>query len=920
MSTQRLDHFRTPLEAAVADPELSVSSRPLLTEAERRRILIDWNDTAVEYPRDRCVHQLFEDWAARSPGAVAVVCGDRRLTYGRLNARANQLARHLRAMGVTAESRVGLRLGRSPEMIVAILGILKAGGAYVPLDPDDPEERRRLIVEDAGVTALITEASLAVGSRRLGVPTVLIDEESRALDRQGEMDLAPAATATSLAYVMYTSGSTGEPKGILIENRSVVRLVCGCDYATFGPDRVFLQLAPIAFDASTFEIWGALLHGARLVQAPDGAPDLAELGRLIEAQGVTTLWLTAGLFNEIVESRPATLAGVREILTGGEALSPKHVRMAYQALPQPLCIINGYGPTESTTFACCHPIDPAGLETADNIPIGRPISNTRAYVLDGDGQPVPPEVAGELYLGGVGVARGYLNRRELTAERFVADPFDDRPEARLYRTGDLVRWRGDGTLEFLGRFDQQVKLRGFRIELGEIETALSRHPAIRRSVVLLREDRPGDRRLVAYLVAGNCGVAPDDGELRAFLARSLPGHMVPSEFVRLAGFPLTPNGKLDRKALPAPPMRRFDGEAGYVAPRDALEEELASIWEDVLGVARVGVHDDFFHLGGHSLLAIRLLAKIEEVLGVRLPLATVIRAGTIELMAMDVKRRQQSIGIPARAHGEEADDRVVTLQPLGDKPPVFMLPGMGGHVIGLRDLALAIGNERPVHALQPTDHNLEALRFPSIEELASELIKDMRRVAKSGPYNLVGHSAGGLIAYEIAQQLRSSGDEVGLLGLLDTDGPGYPRPMLHGRLIQHFKLMRAIGPRAWFRYVIDCGHDILRGRRGLFIESRQWVDGDQVQPFPTDWIAEHPWNDVHYRYRPRAYEGRVDLFAANKLDWIGFDYHDPTMGWGPLVEGELKLHHISGEHTAIIKLPLAKDLAVEIRKCLEQSG
>ena len=917
MSTQPRNHCRIPPEAAVADPDLSLPSRRLLTEVERRRILIDWNDTAVEYPRHRCVHQLFEDRAARSPDAVAVVCGDRSLTYGRLNARANQMARHLRAMGVTAEARVGLRLGRSPEMIVAILGILKAGGAYVPLDPDDPEGRLRLIVEDAGVTALITEGRLARSSPCLGVPTVLIDEESRALDRQGDVDLAPAASPTSLAYVMYTSGSTGEPKGVLIENRSVVRLVYGCDYATFAPDRVFLQLAPVAFDASTFEIWGALLHGARLVLAPDGPPDLAELGRLIEAQGVTTAWLTAGLFNEIVESRPATLAGVREILTGGEALSPKHVAMAYRALPQPLRIINGYGPTESTTFACCHPIDAAGLEAADNIPIGRPIGNTRAYVLDGHGQPVPTGVAGELHLGGDGLARGYLNRPGETVERFVVGLG---PAERLYRTGDRARWRADGTLEFLGRFDDQVKLRGFRIELGEIETALSRHPAIHRAVVLLREDRPGDRRLVAYVVAGGDGVEPVDGELRAFLARSLPDHMVPSAFVSLPSFPLNSNGKLDRKALPAPRARRSDREPGYVPPRDAAEEALASIWEEVLGVARVGVHDDFYHLGGHSLLALRLLARIEDVMGVRLPIATVVRAGTIELMAMVVERRKESLGNPALARGEEVADRVVTLQPLGDRPPVFVLPALNGHVISLRDLALSIGNEQPVHGLQPTGHNLELLPYPSLEELASELIKDMRRVAMSGPYNLVGFSAGGLIAYEIAQQLRNSGEQVGLLGLLDTDGPGYPRPLpLHARLIQHFRKIRLLGPRDGFRYAIDRGHDILRRFPRSFTSSGQRIHGDQVQPSPTDQIAGHSWNDVHYRYRPRAYEWRVDLFTANKLDWLGFDFDDPRLGWGSVVGGELKLHQIPGDHLEIIKLPLAKDVAVEIRKCLNGS-
>ena len=372
-------------------------------------------------------------------------------------------------MGVTSETRVGLRLRRSTEMIVAVLGILKAGGAYVPLDPDNPEARLRLLAEDAGLEALITDGTLARGWTCPGVPTLIIDEEPSGLDLQADTDLAAVASPSSLAYVMYTSGSTGKPKGVLIENRSVVRLVFGVDYARFGPDRVFLHLAPAAFDASTFEIWGALLHGARLVLAPDGPPDLADLGRLIAAHGVTTLFLTTGLFNAIVDLCPSSLAGVREILTGGESMSAQHVRMAYQSIPGPPRISNIYGPTECTTFACCYPIDPAGLEGADNIPIGRPIGNTRAYVLDAHGQPVPTGVEGELYLGGDGLARGYLDRPEATAERFVTCLG---PDERLYRTGDRVRWRSDGTLEFLGRLDDQVKLRGFRIEFGEIETAL----------------------------------------------------------------------------------------------------------------------------------------------------------------------------------------------------------------------------------------------------------------------------------------------------------------------------------------------------------------------------------------------------------------------------------------------------------------
>jgi amino acid adenylation domain-containing protein len=911
------ESYRTLLDGVAATPETCVNELPILSEAGRYRFLVKANDTAVAYPRNRCIHQLFEDQAARTPEAVAIVCGDRLMTYGQLNWRANQLARRLRALGVAAESRVVVRQRRSPEIIVALLAILKAGGAYVPLNPDDPESRLRLIVKDSGANILLTETILAASCPDLGVTTLLVNDECGALDSDAGTNLEPVARAESLAYVMYTSGTTGEPKGVLIQNRSVVRLVCGTNYATFGQDRVFLHLAPLAFDASTFEIWGALLHGARLVLAPDGLPEFDELGKLIHAHGVTTVWLTAGLFNSIVETLPTTLAGVPEILTGGEALSPKHVRMAYDGLPQPLRIINGYGPTECTTFACCHPVDPAGLDGQSSIPIGTPISNTQTYVLDAHGQPVPTGVAGELYLGGDGLARGYLNKPAATAERFVPDPFDRRPEARLYRTGDLVRWRVDGSLEFLGRLDSQVKLRGFRIELAEIETALGRHPAIRQAAVVLREDRPGEKRLVAYFVAGDDSVAPEDSELRAFLATSLPEYMVPSAFVSLASFPLNANGKLDRKGLPVLEVARAGGSSGHIAPRDEIERALAAVWEDVLGLAPVGIRDGFFQLGGHSLLAIRLVAKIEDALHVRLPLSTVLRADTIEGMARIVKECRRAPSFQVLAPKRKCHSRVVTLQPHGNRPAVFMLPGGIAHVMSFRHLALAIGDEWPLYGLQPNDQDLRFLPHPTFEELAKELVDDMSSVAGSGPYQLLGFSAGGLIAFEMAQQLTKAGKEVRLLGLLDTFAPGYPgRLPLHTRMIPHFHNLCRLNPAEGCRYALDRGRAFLKRFRQPALLSHDRIDKHPGEPLPTKGHVDFAYRDVLSRYRPSMYQGRVEIFTADKPDWIGLDFGDATLGWGALVKGELRLHRIAGDHLEIINPPFVNLLAAEIRKCL----
>jgi amino acid adenylation domain-containing protein/non-ribosomal peptide synthase protein (TIGR01720 family) len=608
-------HFVALLEAIVAAPSRRIGELDLLGDDERRRLLVAWNATRTEYPREATVHALFAAQAAATPEATAVVFGSERLSYRQLDQRANQLAHTLRARGVGDEVPVGLYARRSLEMVVATLAILKAGGAYVPLDPELPDARLAFLVEDARAAVVVVAGASAVG-RPLGRVT-LVDLASDAACIAAEPDGAPASLGSgeSLACVMYTSGSTGTPKGVCVLHRGVVRLVRGTGYARFGADEVFLQLAPIAFDAATLEVWGPLLNGGTLVVFPDERPTPERIGDVVRAHGVTTLWLTAGLFNAVIEQHSEALRPLRQLLTGGEALSVPHVRRALAELPG-VRIVNGYGPTEGTTFTCCHTI--VSTEGAVSIPIGRPIANTRVYVLDEHLSPVPIGVPGELCIGGDGLARGYLGRPELTAERFVQDPFD--PQARIYRTGDRVRWLADGTLAFLGRLDLQVKLRGFRIELGEIEAVLGEHPAVAECAVILREDAPGDRRLCAYVVGDGAADA-----LRAWLKERLPEPMIPAAFVTLAALPLTPSGKVDRRALPAP--ERGAG-ATYVAPRGPIEEALAGIFAEALRlpVEQVGAHDDFFDLGGHSLLATQVVARVRTALGVELPLRALFEA------------------------------------------------------------------------------------------------------------------------------------------------------------------------------------------------------------------------------------------------------------------------------------------------------
>ncbi|HEX6910893.1 MAG TPA: amino acid adenylation domain-containing protein, partial [Longimicrobium sp.] len=621
-----LEHLSRLLERVADDADLPLSRLELMGQAERAQVLEGWNRTDAPYPAT-AIHALFQAQARATPDAAAVVFGDETLTYAELDARANRLAHHLRSLGVGAETRVGLCLERGMEMMVALLAILKAGGAYVPLDLSYPTERLEWMLADAGVAVLLTDGSSPCVHAATDARMVRLDAERALIEACPADDLPGSAAPNGLAYVMYTSGSTGMPKGVAVEHRNVVRLVRGADYAAFGADEVILQAAPVSFDASTLEIWGALLNGGRVVLVPGRTPSVEELGRAIVHHGVTTLWLTAGLFQVMVEERLDDLRGVRQLLAGGDVLPVEAVRRVRDRFPS-LRLINGYGPTENTTFTCCHTVDETW--SGGPVPIGRPISNTRVYVLDGSGAPLPVGVPGELYAGGDGVARGYLGRASATAERFVPDPFSSVPGARMYRTGDRARWLPDGTVEYLGRRDGQVKIRGFRIEPGEVAAVLHRHPAVTDCAVIVREDAPGDRRLVAYVVGDA------DGEtLREHLLRSLPEYMVPAAFVALDALPLTPNGKVDRRALPAPEFA--SGEDAYVAPRTPVEATLAALWAEVLRVERVGAADDFFRLGGHSLMAMRIVSRVRGVFGVELPVRDLFEGPTVAQLAERVE-------------------------------------------------------------------------------------------------------------------------------------------------------------------------------------------------------------------------------------------------------------------------------------------
>jgi len=635
-------HLRTLLDGVVRNPESWIGKLPLLTESEVRQ-LAEWNDTRAGYASEKCIHELFEEQVQRAPEAVAVVFEDQELTYGELNRRANQLAHYLRELGVGPDARVAICVERGLELIMGLLGVLKAGGAYVPLDPANPVERLSYMLEDCAPVVVLTQGHLreVFAGFNPALPVFDLAAETPAWQHQPGSNPDPGSLGPSsrhLAYVIYTSGSTGKPKGVMVDHRAIRRLVLNNGYAKFeARDRVAFASNP-AFDATTMEIWAPLLNGARIVVIDQAALlESTRFGQTLKQHSVNILWLTVGLFNSYADLLIAEFSSLRYLIVGGDALDPRTISRVLRSNP-PQHLLNGYGPTETTTFAATYEVTSVS-DDARSIPIGKPIANTRIYILDGEGEVVPVGVAGEISIGGAGVARGYLNRGDLTAERFVPDPFSAEAGARMYKTGDLGRWRADGNIEFLGRNDFQAKIRGFRIEMGEIEARLAEHPGVREAVVLAREDHPGDKRLVAYITA--TGATSESGApaaelnveaLRAHLISLLPEYMAPAAYVLLEKLPLTANGKLDRKALPAPDAGAYVTR-GYEAPVGPIETKMAAIWAEVLKVKRIGRYDNFFALGGHSLLVTRVVSCVRSCLGVELSMRTVFEAPYVAELA-----------------------------------------------------------------------------------------------------------------------------------------------------------------------------------------------------------------------------------------------------------------------------------------------
>ena len=902
--------YRTLLEGASSDPDRRLSTLPLVEPAELRRVLVEWNATATGYPRERSIQGLFEAQADATPDAVAVVLDGTAVTYRELDRRANRLARHLRALGVPPGQPVGVWMERSIEMIVAVLGVLKAGAAYAPFDLMAPPDRLAFMLRDARVDVVLTQERMLPRLPSHGVRPLCLDTEPPAVAAEPDTRLPDESTGGSLAYIMYTSGSTGEPKGVAVPHRGVVRLVRGADYARLGPDETILQFAPLSFDASTFEIWGALLNGGRLVMAPPGVVSVDDLGVLLEHHAVTTLWLTAGFFHQLVDQRVEVLRPLRQLLAGGDVLSAAHVRRVREALPG--CqVINGYGPTEGTTFTCCFRI-PASASLERSVPIGRPVANTRVYVLDGHRQPVPIGVPGELWIAGDGLALGYVDRPELTAERFVTVRLSDTLEERLYRSGDVVRWLADGTIEFMGRQDDQVKLRGFRVELGEIESVLAQDSRVRDVAVVVHAMPTGDKRLVAYVVADD---PTSPRELRELLRTKLPEYMVPGSFVLLPRLPLTANGKVDRARLPEPDETRVAGAAPAL-PSTEEERQLVAIWEEVLGVHGIGIRDNFFDLGGHSLLALRMFVRLEQALRVRLPIATLFEAPTVEELAAVLRRGGRS--------GQWRS--LVAIQPNGQRPPVFAVPGVGGNVLCYNDLARFMAPEQPFYGLQSRGLDGSEAPLTRLESIASAFVQEMREVQPQGPYYLAGMCMGGVVAYEMAQQLRSAGQEVGLLVMLET----WPPVGTWARLLQPgARLLTVMGLiRRRLRLYADTLARLKWRQRVKFLLGRVRMVGEMVaqrdvfrgdrSEFYQDVVNQA--NLIAYQaYEPRPYAGRVVFFRAEGRRVSA--HQDRRLAWRQLITGDLDVQTVPGDDSGLMLTePHVQVLARELKARIEHEA
>ncbi|MCX6245241.1 MAG: amino acid adenylation domain-containing protein [Bacteroidetes bacterium] len=910
-------HFLTILKSVVAGIEKPVKDIPLLTSAETRQMTGEWNDTTVAYSSDQCIHQLFEKQAAKTPGFPAVADHRKQLSYSELNQGANKLAHYLRRRGVGENTKVAIFLERSAELVMAMLAVSKTGATYLPLDPIFPKARLEAILEDAGALFLITQDSLRESLPASGAETLYFNQS---VWEKESSDNLPPANPRGTAYVLYTSGSTGKPKGVPIRKHSVVNLLESFSrLLDVTSQDTLLAITTVSFDIAELEIFLPLINGARLVMAPkEAGMDMEILKRLLTDSGATIFQATPVTYKMLLQSGWIGNPNLK-VVAGGEAFPKDLGRSLYSGCKE---VWNAYGPTETTIYSSAKKLDENDLKGEGFIPIGRPIANNTFYVVNPGGmQPVPIGIPGELYIGGEGVSDGYLNLPVMNAERFVPNPFSSNSSEKIYRTGDLVKYLPDGNVVYLNRADSQVKIRGFRIELGEIETVLSQCTGVKENVVIVIDQPSGGKMLAAYYTRSGTD-AVDHAFLRQSLKVKLPDYMVPSIFIEMESLPLTANKKVDRNALPRPESIPVPDSAKHVEPSTPTEKALVKIWQSILNIERVGIHDDFFDIGGHSLIAVSLIQKIEKEFKVRLPLATLFDRNTIHRLARQI---------------DEGTDPVVwrslvPIRPAGTKKPLFLIHGMGLNVLLYTTVINHLDPDQPVYGLQAKGLSGSEVPLESIEAIASYYISEIMTVDPEGPYALAGFSFGGKIAFEMAQQLTAMGKKAAFLGLLDTTADEsfshLPWPESSMKRIQHMFNYMSWNIMAFFSETNETKMAFLR-RRWIGLQKK--IKGPDYKGGKDDLVSKGTSSELpkylrkvhsanrraHRKYVLKPYPGSVHLFKAKEQT---FYIADPvTYGWNTVASGGVTIHEIPGEHSSTFAPPNDKFFATVLQKNLNES-
>jgi amino acid adenylation domain-containing protein len=896
-----LSHLQVLLEGAVNNPQVGLWEIPLLSPSEAQTIVHDWNRTIRPFPKEKSIDALFTERAAEKPDAIAIVHNERSITYRELDCQATRLSRYLVRSGLKPGSYVGICLDRSIELVVAKLAALKAGASYIPINSTYPLKRKRAMLESAAM--LLTSSRAMIAPDESGLLTVNLDDGSY----QDETDepLPSINTGESVVAVLYTSGSSGQPKGVKIPHRAVSALVLNSDYMTLVESDAMAFRANIGFDVALFEIWGALLNGCRVVIV-DQEVQLSPLRfvREIHRQKVSRLWITTSLFHLLACEAPYGFKGLRQVFIGGEPLEANSVSKVLEH-GAPEAMLNVYGPTETTAFSTTYLIRNRSCPTKI-VPLGKPIANTQVYILDRFLAPVPIGVVGEVYIGGAGVAHGYIDAPALTAERFLRNLFSPDPSALFYKTGDLAKWLPDGNVQFVGRSDFQVKIRGFRVELGEIESQLKAHSSVDDCVVALHDrGRDIDHEIVAYVT----GKGIQSTILRDYLSEKLPDYMVPQVFVHLESLPVNVNGKIDRKTLPEPV--RESRTNTKVAPRDGLESRLVNLWQKVLKVPDVGITDNFFNLGGDSLRAVEIFLRIEESFGKSLPLSILFTAPTIEKLAVAIRRD------PLRGAGA----RLIAINPGGSELPFFAVHGGLGEVLVYRDLSTALGKNRPFYGIRSSGLSEGKTELTTIQALADCYIDEIRGVQEHGPYLIGGYSFGGIVAFEMACRLKARGVDVPLVVLFDSPNPSEPRKThtLFRRVKKRFDRFATVPNGYKLKYLADRATREVEVRlKRIFWHlgrSKQAAGGESwsnvSHPLHNRWAHEHMMN----HYRPSHFPGSMALFRA-EYTIEGLD-HLPDLGWTGYAEQGLEIVRVPATtHHSLLRLPHVNVVAEKLRALL----